>query len=330
MPMSCNICKAEASPDLKLQHCAACQSAVYCSRACQREDWSKHKKICKLLNVGHGVMQLRSDLHERGSLALKITLQRGEFIMNDDMKLFFKLFTESTLEGSRAAARKMKKIAKRQNKHNQRFLVFHSVVVLIQCDSEKLSWPNSPLLMALQFVDPNVLSGDDDAPLQEGETRLTPLNQLAEMADPSDYSTHEKQLILAKQLIEHGANANAASIPHGRNPLHNACYMGNVTNLDFIELLLEAGADPNVKDHSGVTPLMWTMGSAPGAAKFLLNWPATDANISTRFGGSVLGRVRKNVEHFAIKAARPPHQLQQWREIEEMLVARGARDTGVG
>jgi hypothetical protein len=48
----------------------------------------------------------------------------------------------------------------------------------------------------LQFVDPNVLSGDDDVPM-EGETRETLLQYLAYLVDPFDYSAHENQLILA-------------------------------------------------------------------------------------------------------------------------------------
>jgi hypothetical protein len=140
----------------------------------------------------------------------------------EDLKRFFKLFQESTFEGSRAAARKMRKIAERETKHNQTFLLFHSLCLLVHSsDKEILSWPNSPLLVLLQFVDPNVLTGGDDATLQEGEGMFTPLHDLAEMADRSDYSTHGKQLILAKQLIEHGANVNSVSKPHGRDPLHN-------------------------------------------------------------------------------------------------------------
>jgi hypothetical protein len=47
---------------------------------------------------------------------------------------------------------------------------------------------------------------------------------LGHLADPFDYSTHENQLILAKQLlIEHGANVNAIECPHGETPLHKAC-----------------------------------------------------------------------------------------------------------
>jgi hypothetical protein len=351
MPKSCIICSIEASPDVLLQYCARCQSAMYCSKACQRIDWKKqHKQICKLLNVGHGDMQVRSSVHESRKIELKEYFERNERNLREDMKQFFKLFQESTFEASQAVARKMKKIAKRQNKDSQEFLLFHSLEVLARSsNSDMLSWPNSPLLVMLQLVDPNVLSGTEDAPLEEGATRLTLLHHLADLADPFDYSTHENQLILAKQLIEQGANINAVSIPEGETPLFRACYASSVTNLDFVEFLLGAGADPNIQDQYGGTALMYTMipsvdaiqsaiqsapQSAPGAAKLLLNWPTTDANITTQSGYSFLVGVRKAVERLSSLIALPDnpeqvqHQflLQQWIEIEEMLVERGARD----
>jgi hypothetical protein len=164
---------------------------------------------------------------------------------------------------------------------------------------------NSPLLVLLQFVDPNVLSWREDVPLPEGQTRATLLHSLANLADSSDFSIHEMQLILAKELIERGATFNAVSIPGGRTPFHNACNWSNVTNLDFVEFLLEAGADPNAQDHLGLTPLMCTTTLAPGAVKFLLNWPTTDVNITTRSGASFLARVRNAANYFSDKVARP-------------------------
>jgi hypothetical protein len=182
----------------------------------------------------------------------------------------------------------------------------------------------------LEFVDPSVLFGN-------GETGFTLLRMLAQLLDPSEYSTHENQLILAKQLIEHGANVNAISIQHGETPLHMACFASNVTNLDFVEYLLEKGADPNVQNHAGLTPLMQTTPDAPGAARFMLNWPTTDANTTTRSGASFLASVRLAITAFSDKVALPDHPekaqhqflLQQWREIEEMLVERGAADTSL-
>jgi hypothetical protein len=334
----CIVCRAEASPELTLQYCAACQSALYCSKACQRKDWRKqHKKLCKLLNVGHGDMQVRRDVHTRLSFTLEEFVETEERYFDEEDKRFFKLFEESTFEGSRAAARKMRTIAERHTKHDQTCLLFQSLTFLVRSDSEKLSWPNSPLLLLLQFVDPNVLCGDEHQPLDEGEVRLSPLHLLADLADPSDYSTHENQLILASQLIDHGANANVVSNPEGKTPLHNACYAGNVTNLDFVELLLEAGADPNSQDHLGLTPLFWTNPDAPGAAKFLLNWSTTDVNITARSGASFLATVRQTVTYIYNKVTLPdnPDQVQdqfalrQWRKIEKMLVERGATDTGI-
>jgi hypothetical protein len=248
----------------------------------------------------------------------------------EDMKKFFKLFQESTFEGSQAAARKMKKIAKGMTKRNKKCLLFHSLCLLMYSDLKMLSWPNSPLLVLLQFVDPNVLFGNENL-------SITPLHYLAELAAPSDYSTHEKQLVLAKQLFEHGANVNAVSIPQGRTRLHYACHKPVVTNLDFVEYLLEKGADPNAQDCLGATPLMYTMPDAPGAAKFMLKWPTTDVNITTQSGASSLARVRRSLMYVCDKLALPDnpdkvqHQfvLRQWREIEEMLMERGAADTGI-
>ena len=207
--------------------------------------------------------------------------------------------------------------------------MFHSLHFLVRfSNSEMLSWPNSPLLVMLEFVDPNLLLVMWSA--------STPLLMLADLADPFDYSTHTNQLILAKQLIEHGANVNAVAIPNHETPLHKACFSGNVTNLDFVEYLLEEGANPNFQDDLGQTPLIWSIPDAPGAAKFLLNWPTADVNITTRSGASFLVKVRVTVEKFLGKAALPdnPNQVQdqfllrQWQEIEEMLVERGAVDTG--
>jgi hypothetical protein len=272
-------------------------------------------------------MQVRSAVYMSQSY-VKEGFERYERIVDEDVERFFKLFQESTFEVSRAAARKMRKFAKGQIKHNQKVLLFHGLSFLIHSESEKLSWPNSPLLVMLQLLDPNVLCGDENAPLQEGETRFTPLYELANMTDPSNYSTHQNQLILAKQLIQQGANVNAVTIPERRTALHNACHWRNVTNLDFVELLLEAGADPNSQNHLGRTPLMCTTPDAPGAAKFLLNWPTTDVKFTTRSGVSFLALVRSAITEISNEVALLDHPeqvpgqflLQQWREIEEMLV----------
>jgi hypothetical protein len=122
----CIVYKAGASPDLQLRNCGGYQAALYCS-GFQKKNWRKqHKQICKLLNVGHGGMQLRNDVHTLKSLRLKERFERGELRvdMDEDMKGFFKLFEESTVEGSRVAVRKMREFAERQIERTQKFLVF--------------------------------------------------------------------------------------------------------------------------------------------------------------------------------------------------------------
>jgi hypothetical protein len=209
-----------------------------------------------------------------------------------------------------------------------------------------LSWPNSPLLVLPQFVDPNVLCGDATLEEDEDHDRLTPLQHLTHLADHRDFSTHVNQLILAKQLIEHGANVNTVTIREGNMPLHIACAGSSVTNLNFVELHLREGADPNAQDPLGHTPLMCTTIEAPGAVKFLLNWPTTDANITNQFGASFLALVRAMVkaifeptaaEFLTDEVAIPDNLerekneflLRQWREVEEMLMEKGAHDTGI-
>jgi hypothetical protein len=225
---SCIICKAVDSPTFQLQYCDACQSAVYCSRVCQRKDWKKQqKKMCKHFNMGHGDTQVRTCTHTSRSIEVKESFETGEGSLDEDGKRFFKLFQESTFEGSQAAALEMMNIAKRQTKRNQRFYLSQSLRVLAVSDSEKLLWPNSPLLVMLQLVDPSVLSGDE-------EESIALLHHLASLADSSDYSTHVNQLILAKQLIASGADVNAVSGEDGEAPLHQACYSRNVTNLDCV------------------------------------------------------------------------------------------------
>jgi hypothetical protein len=278
-------------------------------------------------------MQVRTNSHTIRQLDLKEVFERGEGFLNKDMKQFFNLFQESTFEGSQAAALKMKFIAKRQTKHNQKVLLFRGLHLLVRfSNSEMLSWPNSPLLVMLQFIDPSVLLGDEE----KGESLL---HHLADLADPFNYTTHENQLILAKQLIEHGASVNAVSIPDGMTPLHRACFSAVVTNLDFVEYLLEAGANPNAQDPQGKTPLMYTTPYSPGAAKFLLNWPTTDANIKTQSGQSFLAWVRSTMTIFSDQIGLPDNPdpdrikqkflLQQWCGIEDMLLERFAYNTGI-
>jgi hypothetical protein len=129
----------------------------------------------------------------------------------------------------------------------------------------------------------------------------------------------------------------AAAYSNGVTPLHNACHSETTTNLDFIQLLLENGADPNTQDQKGMTPLIHTIKMAPGAATFLLEWPTTNVNIIDRSGSSFPAYVREVVEILSGLVALPDNTdrakqkflHQQWCEIEEILMERKSVDTGI-
>jgi hypothetical protein len=149
-------------------------------------------------------------------------------------------------------------------------LLFHSFARSIRCDNKMLSWPNSPLLVLLQCIGPNVLLGEGEVePLHHWPT-----------CRPFRLPGH-KTSSRAKQLMnKYGANVNSVVEPTRRTlPLHKACCCGQRDQLDFVELLLKAGADPNALDHTGGYTVDIYRPRCPGAAEFLLNWPTTDANI---------------------------------------------------
>jgi hypothetical protein len=106
---------------------------------------------------------------------LKEQIERDERSLDEDVKLFFKLFEESTFEGSQATAQSMTTFAQRQTELDKKGMLHRSVHFLVRSsNSEMLSWPNSPLLVMLQFVDPNVPFGGESS----GATLIRSTTQL--------------------------------------------------------------------------------------------------------------------------------------------------------
>jgi hypothetical protein len=169
-------------------------------------------------------------------------------------------------------------------------------------------------------------------------TGATPLHCLAGISDPSKERTLENQYIFAKQLIDAGANVNARAqrLCYKSTPLHYACHGAHCTNLDFIQLLLDRGANPNAKNDLGATPLHNTVPGAPGAAKFLLTYSnKTDPDILTNDGRSFLAMIRTCIAKWTSQVRHPNNlhpanlfQVKQWEEVETLLVGRGAFDSG--
>jgi hypothetical protein len=93
---------------------------------------------------------------------------------------------------------------------------------------------------------------------------------------------------------------------------------------------------PNAKNHSGATPLLWTSDWAPGATKVLIEWQATDVNIVSQSGKSILafvctakmrlsGMTDNPTSERPRRAVEDQFLLQQWLEVEEMPMERVAQ-----
>ncbi|MBO7238069.1 MAG: ankyrin repeat domain-containing protein [Elusimicrobiaceae bacterium] len=91
----------------------------------------------------------------------------------------------------------------------------------------------------------NALQTIKDINLVEPKSGWTILFSAALYGDPEIISI----------LVERGANVNHASFAKGETPLHVAVMMGKVP---AVKALLELGADPNARAHSGKTPIFYT------------------------------------------------------------------------
>ena len=47
----CNVSERDGARAVKLLRCSQCKAAVYCSRACQKEDWKAHRVECRQMGL---------------------------------------------------------------------------------------------------------------------------------------------------------------------------------------------------------------------------------------------------------------------------------------
>jgi ankyrin repeat protein len=181
------------------------------------------------------------------------------------------------------------------------------------------SWGRTPLFAAVEYRNLDMNNRDQDAPTTNGVER-------------------EPLLELMRELIAHGANVNARTrdVPPSRRWLYS---LGDVSWVDFtgqtpflraalsadtaaMQLLMGAGADPNLPTFAGTTPLMAAAG---------VNWVV--AQTYTESKQAQLAAVQLCLEHGADVHAVNSMGLTALlgaanrgsNEIIELLAARGAR-----
>ena len=85
------------------------------------------------------------------------------------------------------------------------------------------------------------------------------------------------------QLLLGGAEGNKQTMDRWRTPLHVAASVG--ANPEAVEVLLDMGADPNVADHCGWTPLHWAIVWRHSIiVEMLLNKGAETHHLAQTFG----------------------------------------------
>ncbi|ROT69885.1 hypothetical protein C7M84_011891 [Penaeus vannamei] len=65
-PGICHACLEMPSQKCSLKRCAQCQLVSYCSKQCQKKDWSSHKHLCQANKVDSGknvFSQAKRDCH---------------------------------------------------------------------------------------------------------------------------------------------------------------------------------------------------------------------------------------------------------------------------
>lgn len=102
------------------------------------------------------------------------------------------------------------------------------------------------------------------------------------------WAVDRRDPVMAKWLLDRGANPNVGSGPDKESPL-SACVRGSA--IDVMEVLMDHGADINLSDAAGMTPLMRALqhqSSSLMLTRRLLKWNPDVSLTTTRDGDTAL------------------------------------------
>ena len=118
-------------------------------------------------------------------------------------------------------------------------------------------------------------NGDPAEPLQTMENSPPESRELHRAAAAGDVES-------VKRLIDENPDGiNSKDSPGGLTPLHEAARAGHA---DVAQVLIAAGADPNIPNRYGKTPLYWATGGRTVEFVNLLIQAGSDVNAVDRFG----------------------------------------------
>jgi hypothetical protein len=135
---------------------------------------------------------------------------------------------------------------------------------------------------------------------------VTPLGETAHS------NLYQNPATLAMVLKDHPAGASVVS--EFGAAIHRAAFQNRDEATECVRLLLESGADPNLRDRNGMTALMWAaVGGTQESLEMLLD---AGARVSDQSWDSIVGDDRWSALHFAASRGMPDVAV---KKIEAML-----------
>jgi hypothetical protein len=164
----------------------------------------------------------------------------------------------------------------------------------------------------------NTVAGIRELPglgMGDYEYSFTPISLLC-MKDPPTRECKEKDLNILRTLIGKGADVN--KVAGGRYALAHAVF---TENIEAIDMLIKNGADMNVQDENGFTPVMVAV--SYGLIKSLRALIENGADINVNFNGNPLEDLMDPVKMQGFERLSLPEEIKG--QITKILAeARGA------